>query len=151
MLRIENLHANVAGQEILRGLDLEVGAGEVHAIMGPNGSGKSTLAHVIAGKDGYQVTSGTVRLEGRDVLALAPDAAAQLIHLASAASSNWGVAWTAMPNSTSWGQPKSSISASYSTFPPISGPKLIFTSPPSMSRLALDVHWIPRLTMSLTL
>ena len=73
MLEIKNLHAKVEGREILRGIDLQVNAGEVHAIMGPNGSGKSTLAQVLAGRDSYQVTAGEVRYEGRDLLALAPE------------------------------------------------------------------------------
>ena len=73
MLTIKNLHANVAGREILRGVDLEVKAGEVHAIMGPNGSGKSTLAQVLAGRDLYEVTSGTVSFQGHDLLALKPE------------------------------------------------------------------------------
>ncbi len=70
MLEIENLHASVDGKEILRGLTLNVRAGEVHAIMGPNGSGKSTLSYVLAGRDGYEVTSGSVRYFGKDLLAL---------------------------------------------------------------------------------
>jgi len=70
MLRIENLHVSVAGKEILRGLSLDVGAGQVHAVMGPNGSGKSTLANVLAGRDGYEVTSGSVTFLGKDLLAM---------------------------------------------------------------------------------
>jgi Fe-S cluster assembly ATP-binding protein len=73
MLKITNLHARVEEKEILKGLDLTIQAGEVHAIMGPNGSGKSTLASVIAGRDGYEVTDGAVVLEGADVLEMAPE------------------------------------------------------------------------------
>ena len=73
MLEIKNLHAKVGDKEILRGIDLNVGAGEVHAIMGPNGSGKSTLAHVLSGRENYQVTSGTVTYQGKDLLAMAPE------------------------------------------------------------------------------
>ena len=68
MLKIENLHATVDGKEILKGLDLEIGPGEVHAIMGPNGSGKSTLSYVLSGRDGYEVTSGSVTYRGKDLL-----------------------------------------------------------------------------------
>jgi len=76
MLKIENLHARVAGREILKGLSLEVKPGEVHAIMGPNGAGKSTLGNIIAGRDGYEITEGSVTFEGRDLLALEPEARA---------------------------------------------------------------------------
>ncbi len=69
-LRIEDLHAEVAGKEILRGVDLTVRSGEVHAVMGPNGSGKSTLSNVLMGKPGYEVTSGSVTLDGVDLLAM---------------------------------------------------------------------------------
>ena len=72
MLEIKNLHANVDGREILKGLDLTLPAGQVHAIMGPNGSGKSTLAYVLAGKEGYNVTAGSVTWKGKDLLALDP-------------------------------------------------------------------------------
>ena len=73
MLSIKNLHANVDGKEILRGINLEIKAGEVHAIMGPNGSGKSTLASVIAGREQYEVTEGQVAFEGKDLLDLSPE------------------------------------------------------------------------------
>jgi Fe-S cluster assembly ATP-binding protein len=73
MLKISNLQARTNGKEILHGINLEVNAGEVHAIMGPNGSGKSTLAHVLAGRDGYQVTEGEVTYEGRNLLAMSPE------------------------------------------------------------------------------
>ncbi|MEE8557651.1 MAG: Fe-S cluster assembly ATPase SufC [Myxococcota bacterium] len=73
MLEIRDLHVSVNGTEILRGVDLAVAAGEVHAIMGPNGSGKSTLAHVLAGRDGYDVTAGEVRYQGRNLLEMPPE------------------------------------------------------------------------------
>jgi len=73
LLEIQNLHASVEGKEILRGLDLTIRPGEVHAIMGPNGSGKSTLAQVLAGKDDYEVTEGRVLMDGKDLLELAPE------------------------------------------------------------------------------
>ena len=76
MLKIDNLHARVAGREILKGLSLEVKPGEVHAIMGPNGAGKSTLGNIIAGREGYEITDGSVHFEGRDLLALDPEARA---------------------------------------------------------------------------
>jgi Fe-S cluster assembly ATP-binding protein len=73
MLSIKNLHATVADKPILKGLDLELPTGEVHAIMGPNGAGKSTLSYVLTGREGYEVTDGSVTLNGEDLLALAPD------------------------------------------------------------------------------
>ena len=83
MLTIKNLKAQVEGKEILQGLDLEVGPGEVHAVMGPNGSGKSTLAHVLAGRDGYQVTDGEVIFDGESLIELEPEErAARGIYLA---------------------------------------------------------------------
>jgi Fe-S cluster assembly ATP-binding protein len=77
MLDIKNLHASVAGTEILHGVNLAVGTGEVHAIMGPNGSGKSTLAQVLAGHPAYEVTEGSVALEGADLLDMDPEERAQ--------------------------------------------------------------------------
>ncbi|CAA0146158.1 Fe-S cluster assembly ATPase SufC [Tenacibaculum maritimum] len=73
MLKIENLHANIEEKSILKGLNLEIKAGEVHAIMGPNGAGKSTMASVIAGKEEYEVTSGSIELNGEDISELAPE------------------------------------------------------------------------------
>ena len=76
MLKIDNLHARVGGREILKGLSLDVKPGEVHAIMGPNGAGKSTLGNILAGREGYEVTAGSVAFEGGDLLALEPEARA---------------------------------------------------------------------------
>ena len=73
MLKIDNLHAAAGGREILKGLSLELQPGQVHAVMGPNGAGKSTLGNIIAGREGYEVTQGSVSFEGRDLLALAPE------------------------------------------------------------------------------
>jgi Fe-S cluster assembly ATP-binding protein len=73
LLEIRNLHAQVAGREILKGIDLAIDSGEVHAIMGPNGSGKSTLAQVLSGRDLYQVTAGEVFYDGKDLLAMSPE------------------------------------------------------------------------------
>jgi Fe-S cluster assembly ATP-binding protein len=78
MLKIENLHAEIDGNEIVTGLSLEVGKGEIHAIMGPNGSGKSTLANVLMGHPRYEVTDGTVTFEGADVFELEPDERAKM-------------------------------------------------------------------------
>jgi Fe-S cluster assembly ATP-binding protein len=77
LLTIENLHVTVGNREILRGIDLSIGAGEVHAVMGPNGSGKSTLARVLAGHPEYAVTAGTVRYKGQDLLAMDPETRAR--------------------------------------------------------------------------
>jgi Fe-S cluster assembly ATP-binding protein len=73
MLKIENLYAKIEGKEILKGLDIDVKAGEVHAIMGPNGAGKSTLASVVAGKEEYEVTRGSIALDGKDIGELSPE------------------------------------------------------------------------------
>jgi Fe-S cluster assembly ATP-binding protein len=73
MLKIENLQASIDNKSILKGLNLEVNAGEVHAIMGPNGAGKSTLANIIAGKDEYEISAGTIELNGEDIRELAPE------------------------------------------------------------------------------
>jgi Fe-S cluster assembly ATP-binding protein len=77
MIKIKNLHVSVEGREILKGLNLEINAGEVHAVMGPNGSGKSTLAAVIAGREDYQVTSGEIIYKGENIIELAPEERAQ--------------------------------------------------------------------------
>ncbi len=77
LLEVNNLHAGIEGNEILRGVDLSLGAGEVHAIMGPNGSGKSTLAKVLAGREEYEVSAGTVAYDGEDLLALEAEERAQ--------------------------------------------------------------------------
>ncbi|MCB1563977.1 MAG: Fe-S cluster assembly ATPase SufC, partial [Alphaproteobacteria bacterium] len=73
MIKINNLHAGIEGKDILKGLDLEIGAGEVHAIMGPNGAGKSTLSYVLAGREGYEVTEGSATMDGLDLLDLEPE------------------------------------------------------------------------------
>ena len=78
MLEIKNLHASIGDKEILRGVNLTVKPGEVHAIMGPNGSGKSTLSSVIAGREDYEVTSGDILWDGQSILELAPEARAHL-------------------------------------------------------------------------
>jgi Fe-S cluster assembly ATP-binding protein len=78
MLKIENLHVEIDGQEIVKGLDLEVGEGEIHAIMGPNGSGKSTFANVLMGHPRYEVTGGSIEFRGQDVFELEPDERAKL-------------------------------------------------------------------------
>ena len=73
LLEIKNLHATVGDKEILKGINLSIGAGEVHAVMGPNGAGKSTLAAVLTGRPGYEVTEGRVLFGGQDLLAMAPE------------------------------------------------------------------------------
>lgn len=73
MLKIENLHASVGGKEVLKGINLDIPQGEVHAIMGPNGSGKSTLSYVISGKDGYEVTKGSIVFAGQDITEMEPE------------------------------------------------------------------------------
>lgn len=78
MLKIKNLHATVDGKEVLQGIDLEINAGEVHAIMGPNGSGKSTLSYVLSGREGYEVTKGSVEFMGKDISEMEADERAAL-------------------------------------------------------------------------
>ncbi len=78
MLEIKDLHAEVGGKEILKGLNLTINAGEIHAVMGPNGAGKSTLSYVLAGRDGYEVTKGTVLYKGQDLLEFSPDERANM-------------------------------------------------------------------------
>ncbi len=73
LLEIKNLHASVDGKEILKGIDLSIGEGEIHAVMGPNGAGKSTLGAVLTGRPGYEVTEGTILFGGKDLLAMAPE------------------------------------------------------------------------------
>ena len=73
LLEIKNLHARIGEKEILRGIDLSIGKGEIHAVMGPNGAGKSTLSAVLTGKPDYEVTEGSVTFLGRDLLAMAPE------------------------------------------------------------------------------
>jgi Fe-S cluster assembly ATP-binding protein len=73
LLSIQNLHATVGGNEILKGINLEIGPGEIHAVMGPNGSGKSTLSYVLSGREGYEVTKGKIEFKGKDLLDLAAD------------------------------------------------------------------------------
>ena len=73
LLEIKDLHARVEGREILKGVDLTIRRGEVHAVMGPNGAGKSTLGAVLTGRPGYEVTSGSVTYDGRDLLAMSPE------------------------------------------------------------------------------
>ena len=82
-LSVKNLHVSVDGKEILRGIDLEVGEGEVHAVMGPNGSGKSTLSYVLSGREGYEVTDGEVLFRGENLLEMEPhERAAAGVYLA---------------------------------------------------------------------
>ncbi|NCF95251.1 MAG: ATP-binding cassette domain-containing protein, partial [Bacteroidetes bacterium] len=73
MLQIKNLHASIGDRDILKGINLDVKPGEVHAIMGPNGSGKSTLANVIAGREDYTITKGSIHMEGKDIMEMSPE------------------------------------------------------------------------------
>jgi Fe-S cluster assembly ATP-binding protein len=73
MLSIKNLHVSVGDKPILKGINLEINAGEIHAIMGPNGSGKSTLSHILSGKSGYTVTEGSVTYQGKELLEMPPE------------------------------------------------------------------------------
>ena len=82
LLSIKNLHATVGGNEILKGINLEIGPGEIHAVMGPNGSGKSTLSYVLAGREGYEVTKGTISFKGKDLIDLAADERAKAVETA---------------------------------------------------------------------
>jgi len=73
MLQIKNLHASIGDRDILKGVNLDVKPGEVHAIMGPNGSGKSTLANVIAGREDYTITKGSIHMDGKDIMEMSPE------------------------------------------------------------------------------
>ena len=89
MLEIKNLQAGVEGKMILNGIDLSINAGEVHAIMGPNGSGKSTLAQVLAGREGYDISAGSVSYKGQDLLDLGPEAASETARAAGVETPPW--------------------------------------------------------------
>jgi Fe-S cluster assembly ATP-binding protein len=89
MLKIEGLTAEVDGKQILKGIDLEVPTGEIHAIMGPNGSGKSTLSYVLSGREGYEITGGSATFNGMDLLAMEPEERA-----ASGCSSPSSIRWS---------------------------------------------------------
>ena len=73
MLKIQNLHVAIGDEEIIKGLDLDIGPGELHAIMGPNGSGKSTLGYALAGREGYEITSGSIEFDGQNLAELEPE------------------------------------------------------------------------------
>ena len=81
MIEIKNVHANIEGKEILKGLTLTVNSGEVHAIMGPNGAGKSTLASILAGREEFEITEGSVTFEGEDLLELDTEETVSYTHL----------------------------------------------------------------------